>query len=143
MGIQESRADIANHRREPRNTPRERDAMTPDELKAERERIGMTKPQLAKALGVSTRTVQNWEAGEARIQLGVRQAMREIDGAQARHAKFSSRRLRELVDKLRADDPDGCYAEYAEALEDFARVSAKAEQFVGDMRSTWAAFDNM
>ncbi len=38
--------------------------MTGDEIRAARERAGLTQQQLAATLGVSTRTVGNWERGE-------------------------------------------------------------------------------
>lgn len=34
-----------------------------NEIREQRKRLGMTQEELAKRLGVSTRTVQNWEQG--------------------------------------------------------------------------------
>ena len=36
-----------------------------EELKAERDRRALTQEQVARQLGVATRTLQNWEAGTA------------------------------------------------------------------------------
>lgn len=41
--------------------------LTPAELRARRLALGLSQPQLAKQLGVSTNTVWRWESGEMRI----------------------------------------------------------------------------
>jgi transcriptional regulator with XRE-family HTH domain len=43
--------------------------MTPDEVKARRERLGMTQAQLARAFGVPRVTVNRWERGKQGVGL--------------------------------------------------------------------------
>jgi len=49
--------------------------MTPEEFEAIREEIGMTRPQIAEALGVSRAQVSNWAAGRSPISMIVQLAL--------------------------------------------------------------------
>jgi DNA-binding transcriptional regulator YiaG len=50
--------------------------MTPDELADIRERLGMTKSQLADHLDIDPRTVRRWELGEVEIPKPVAMLLR-------------------------------------------------------------------
>ena len=58
--------------------------MTPTEFRAARKDLGMTQAQLAEALGVSTKTVENIEAGRSDrprlYSLALRALINEADG---------------------------------------------------------------
>ena len=54
-------------------------------IKEQRERIGWTQSQLAEYMGVSERTVQNWEGGTTK-PTSVQQA--KIDEAVLRHQRY-------------------------------------------------------
>ena len=49
--------------------------MTPAEVRAAREALGMTQAQLAVAMGCGPRAVQTWESGERNISATARLAL--------------------------------------------------------------------
>jgi DNA-binding transcriptional regulator YiaG len=55
--------------------------MTPDELRAERKRLGLSQPKLAAALGISVRTLQDWEQGRRvpRMMLLIERAIAQLE----------------------------------------------------------------
>ena len=87
--------------------------MKPHELKAWRAQIGVSQERLARELGIATRTLQYWEAGQSRISpllpialRGIRQGLRAKLVREARRGGPDQRRanrlaLRELEGMLR------------------------------------------
>lgn len=53
--------------------------MTPVELTAERERMGLTQARLAELLGIHARTVSSWEQGRQAIPPFLRLALQALD----------------------------------------------------------------
>ena len=53
--------------------------MTPADLKAAREKLGLSQAALAKRLGIAWRTYSNYERGTARIPGPVELAMRALE----------------------------------------------------------------
>lgn len=53
--------------------------MTPAELIAERERMGLTQARLAALLGVHLRTVSSWEQGRQAVPPFLRLALQALD----------------------------------------------------------------
>ena len=56
-----------------------RKTMTAQELQDARKRMGMTVPQLARALGYSQRTVEGWLSGEREIRIAIAAAVRSME----------------------------------------------------------------
>ena len=57
-----------------------RKTMTAQELQDARKRMGLTVPQLARALGYSQRTVEGWLSGEREIRIAIAAAVRSMEG---------------------------------------------------------------
>lgn len=52
--------------------------MTGEGLRAKREAMGLTQPQLAERLGIGLRTLQEWESNFRRIRPMVEMALRDL-----------------------------------------------------------------
>jgi len=57
--------------------------MTPAELKARRERLGLSQAGLARLLPVSVDTLQNWEQGLRKIPSILDRALRDLERERA------------------------------------------------------------
>lgn len=77
--------------------------MTGADVKDIRERAGLTQPQLGKVLGVTLRTVRNWEAGGTLT--GMAQLVLEaIDAALLDQGIGWARRMRDKLAKAKVND---------------------------------------
>jgi DNA-binding transcriptional regulator YiaG len=57
---------------------------SPAEIKADRQRLGLTQAAFADALGISLRAVEEWEAGRRRAQPYLRLALERLLEAHGR-----------------------------------------------------------
>lgn len=70
-------------------------ALTPDELRAARKRMGLTQVELASIWGTTQSAITHWETGRHRIPFGIDAKLRELSAGMAFAGKM-----------MKSHDPD-------------------------------------